>query len=192
MAYATLTDVTNKWAVAAGPATIRATTLLEDAHAELASKRRTLAADVAAGLVDPILVRKVITDAVIRVLANPAGVSGQTLGPEAVQFTGVRTLGTVAFTQAELDSLDPSTAPSSVGGDVIGSARLRIPSRLRAGIGVGWVGERGELGALEDMAPSGAAAMIAELDAEILGAGPVIEPALLDQRFAPLDRDGNA
>ena len=127
MTYATLSDVGAKWPLSAGAATTRATALLEDAHAELASKRRTLAADVTAGLVDPILVRKVVTDAVIRVLANPAGVSGQTLGPEAVQFTGVRTLGTVAFTQAELDSLDPSTAPSSVGGATIGSTRLGLP-----------------------------------------------------------------
>lgn len=130
MAYATLSDVEAMWPLTTPTATTRATALLENAHALLAVKRRTLAADIAAGTVDPVLARMVIVDAVVRVLANPAGVSGQTLGPEAVQFTGVRTLGTVAFTQAELDSLDPSTAAGGVAGCAIGTARVGAPGWL--------------------------------------------------------------
>lgn len=138
MAYATVADVETKWRPL--PSSIeqnRATALLDEAEALLNVEIPSLAANIAAGVVSAVLARKVVTDAVIRVLANPAGVTMQTLGPESVQFTGVRTLGTVAFTKDELSTLHPvdPDAGAAAGGFAVGSATLGIPDRVRYGLG---------------------------------------------------------
>ena len=86
-----------------------------------------LTANIAAGTVSAVLARKVVTDAVIRVLGNPSGVTMQTLGPESVQFAGVRTLGTVEFTASELASLAPAGDGVSAAGVAVGSATFGFP-----------------------------------------------------------------
>jgi hypothetical protein len=128
MAYAVLSDITNKWRPLPAVADQnRATVLLEEAEALLDQKLPDLAGNITAGLVSPVLARKVVTDAVIRVLANPAGVAQQTVGPESVQFTGVRTLGTVEFTASELASLAPAGDGVSAQGVAVGSATFGFP-----------------------------------------------------------------
>jgi hypothetical protein len=126
--YATLSDVEALWPLSAGATTTRATALLRNAHALLNSRLPGLAANVADATIDADLALMVVVDAVVRVLANPAGVSSQTVGPEAATYTGVRTLGTVAFTDAELAVLSPSGG--SVGGMAIGSVGLGVPGWL--------------------------------------------------------------
>jgi hypothetical protein len=128
VAYATTTDVATKWRPLSASDETKVTALLEEAAALLDAAVPTLAAAVTAGSVSAVLVRKVVTDAVIRVLANPAGVSAQTVGPESVQFTGVRSLGSLAFTDAELALVTPSDAegPATVDGMAVGTAKLGI------------------------------------------------------------------
>ena len=128
MTYATLADVEAKWrTLPAAADQNRATALLAEAEALLDSKLPDLAANITAGTVSAVLARKVVTDAVIRVLANPSGVAQQTLGPESVQYTGVRTLGTVEFTASELASLAPAGDGVSAAGVAVGSATFGFP-----------------------------------------------------------------
>lgn len=129
MAYAVRADVHAKWPLASPVAEARADAVLAEAEAVLDRLLPDLAANVAALAVDPVLARMVVTNAVIRVLANPGGASMQTIGPESVQFTGVRTLGAVAFTDAELALLAPATpgAVPAVAGSAVGSASIGFP-----------------------------------------------------------------
>ena len=140
MTYATLADVEAKWrTLPAAADQNRASALLAEAEALLDSKLPDLTANIAAGTVSAVLARKVVTDAVIRVLGNPSGVTMQTLGPESVQFAGVRTLGTIAFTKDELETLHPADpdAPAEAGGFAVGTATLGIPARVSHGLGIG-------------------------------------------------------
>jgi hypothetical protein len=136
MAYAVRADVHAKWPLTSPMVETRADALLAEANALLGRELPDLAANITAGTVDTVLARMVVTNAVIRVLVNPAGVSMQTLGPESVQYAGVRTLGAVAFTDDELKLLTPDDpdGPVSAGGSAIGSASLAFPW---APIGVG-------------------------------------------------------
>jgi hypothetical protein len=136
MAYATLNDVATKryGSLAAMPTAEqgKATVLLEEAEAELDFRLPTLAVNLAAGTVKAVLVRKVVTDAVIRVLRNPSAVTAQTLGPESVQWSAANAVGTIAFTDDELALLTPAGASSLVetaDGQAIGSATLGRPAR---------------------------------------------------------------
>lgn len=136
MAYAVRADVEAKWPLTSPAVQARADALLVEAEAVLDRLLPNLAADVAATVVDPVLARMVVTNAVIRVLVNPAGVSMQSLGPEQVQYQGVRTLGAIAFTDDELAMLTPRDpdAPVSADGYAIGAASLAFPW---APVGVG-------------------------------------------------------
>jgi Phage protein Gp19/Gp15/Gp42 len=130
MAYATLSDVAVKWRPLSAADSDKVTALLAEATALLDAKIPTLAAAVTAATISPVLARMVVTDAVIRVLANPAGVTAQTLGPESVQFSGVRTLGSLAFTDDELALLTPPAVDDgqiSVDGCAVGAAALGAP-----------------------------------------------------------------
>lgn len=82
---------------------------------------------IAAGTVDPVMVRKVLTDAVLRVLRNPSGVTTQVVGPESATFSGLAARAELGFTPAEIGSVTPAPDEPSVGGSVVGSARLRVP-----------------------------------------------------------------
>ena len=131
MSYATLLDVEIKWrTLDSATDQARANALLAEAEALLDQAVPTLAANVSSGAVPVVLARKVVTDAVIRVLANPAGVTAQTVGPETVQWAGVRTLGTIAFTKDELSILHPADSAPMVAGMAIGSAQLGLPRGL--------------------------------------------------------------
>ncbi len=133
MAYTSAYYISGKWRPLTPdtPEWVRTETLIGEAEALLNRLLPNLAAQVASGAVDPTLVTMVVSDAVIRVLQNPAGVTMQTLGPESVQYSGVRQLGVLAFTDAELALLQPDTDPIdgtvTVDGWVVGSAQLRVP-----------------------------------------------------------------
>lgn len=130
MAYATTTDVETKWRPLTGTEPTRVQAFLDEADALLDHLLPDLAANITAGDVSAVLARMVVTNAVIRVLANPAGVTMQTVGPESYQFAGIRQLGTVAFTDDELALLQPVVEDEdllSAGGYAMGSATVSVP-----------------------------------------------------------------
>jgi hypothetical protein len=82
---------------------------------------------IAAGTVDALLVRKVLRDAVLRVLRNPTGVVSQTVGPESATFSGLGARAELGFLSAELALISPAGEGLSSGGFALGSARLGLP-----------------------------------------------------------------
>ncbi|MBT0771813.1 hypothetical protein KIH74_22925 [Kineosporia sp. J2-2] len=133
MAYATVADLEAKWGkelsvVQAAMAEV----LLEEGSAILDASVPGLAA--AAGVSVPmILIRKVLTDAALRVLRNPAGVTTQTVGPESATFSGQSQRAELQFLPAELALITPADGGLSVGGYVIGSFRLGRPDWCHGG-----------------------------------------------------------
>jgi hypothetical protein len=77
--------------------------------------------------VDVVLVRKVLSDAVARVLRNPSGASSQTVGPESASFSGLAARPELAFLASELAMITPPVAGLSAGGFAVGSIRLGRP-----------------------------------------------------------------
>jgi hypothetical protein len=77
--------------------------------------------------VDAVLVRKVLTDAVARVLRNKAGVTSQTVGPESATFSGQAARAELGFLASEIAMITPAVDGLSVGGFAIGSVRLGRP-----------------------------------------------------------------
>ncbi len=119
--YATVSDLIAKYPQAAGdPA---AQVHLDEAEARPVRLIPGLAAAIASGDIPAILVRKVLTDAVKRVLETPSGVQSQTVGPETVTYVSNRSVREVMFTDAELALLTPA-AVGIVGDYAMGSARL--------------------------------------------------------------------
>lgn len=131
MAYATVDYVAAKWRTLTTAEQAKCQVLIDEGEALLALALPGLAADVAAGAVDVVIVRKVVSDAVIRVLRNPAGVIQQTVGPESVSWARADASGTVEFTDDELALLVPAEEDDTIcaDGQVIGAATLGRPSR---------------------------------------------------------------
>ena len=130
--YATAAQVEVKWQRDMTAAQVAsAEVLLEEGSALL----RALVPGLGAGLaavpptVDALLVRKVLTDAVLRVLRNPAGVTTQVVGPESATFSGVAARAELTFLPSELAMIAPAATVDglAVGGFAIGSARLGRP-----------------------------------------------------------------
>jgi hypothetical protein len=106
---------------------------LEDGSALLRRLVPGLDDAIAEGVVDPILVRKVLRDAVLRVLRNPAGVTTQVVGPESATFSGLAQRAELAFLDAELALITPAVVGLSSGGYAIGSFRLGRPEYCGTG-----------------------------------------------------------
>jgi hypothetical protein len=100
---------------------------LEEGSALLRRSIPGLDDGLAAGTIDPILVRKVLRDAVLRVLRNPAGVTTQVIGPESATFSGLAQRAELAFLDSELAMITPASDGVSVGGFAIGSFRVGRP-----------------------------------------------------------------
>jgi hypothetical protein len=100
---------------------------LEEGSALLRQLVPGLDAGLTAGTVDPVMVRKVLTDAVLRVLRNPSGVTTQVVGPESATFSGLAARAELGFTPAEVAAVTPAPEEPSVGGSLVGSARLGLP-----------------------------------------------------------------
>lgn len=115
---------------------------LDEAEALLAALIPGLANAVIAGTVSPILVRKVLTDAVARVIRNPDGVTTQVVGPESATFSGLAARAELAFLPAELAMITPADEGSSVGGQLVGSIRLARPDYCGGYDGPTWTGRR--------------------------------------------------
>jgi hypothetical protein len=77
--------------------------------------------------VDIVLVRKVLTDAIARVLRNPTGVTSQTVGPESASWSGLASRAELSFLASELAMITPPVEGVSSGGFAIGSFRLGRP-----------------------------------------------------------------
>lgn len=128
--YATVEQVAAKWQRTLTPAQeASADVLLEEGSALLRAQVPGLDAGLAAvpPTVEAVLVRKVLTDAVLRVLRNPAGVVTQVVGPESATFSGQAARAELAFLPAELAMVTPADDSVSVAGYAIGSVSLGIP-----------------------------------------------------------------
>lgn len=129
-ALATAADVQVKWRpggpdLTAGESAY-VNVLIGEASAKL--RRRVTGLDelIAQGAVDSVLVVAVVTDAVLRVLRNPAGVSQQSIGSSAASFAGIRAVGQVVITDEDVAQILPVDA-----GDVgvaVGTFRFAVGS----------------------------------------------------------------
>jgi hypothetical protein len=127
--YATTADLETKWQQAMSAAQLAAAqVLLDEGEAILRAHIPTLDAAVAAGTVQAVLVRKVLTDAVLRVMRNPTGVTSQTVGPESATFSGLAQRAELAFLAGELALITPAVEGLSANGYAIGSFRLGRPN----------------------------------------------------------------
>lgn len=113
-ALATAADVAVKWRPG-GPAltdgeVAYVTVLVGEASAKLRRRIVGLDALIAQGAVDGVLVIAVVTDAVLRVLRNPAGASQQSIGSSAASFAGVRAVGQVVITDDDVAQILPVAA----------------------------------------------------------------------------------
>lgn len=127
--YATVTDLEVKWqqTLTTSQAAMAAV-LLDEGEAILLGQVPGLAAAVVAGSVSPILVRKVLTDAVLRVMRNPSGVTTQVVGPESATFSGQAQRAELQFLASELALITPPPEGLSAAGYAIGSFRLGRPN----------------------------------------------------------------
>ncbi len=129
--YATVDDLAKKYPLPSGRL-VEAGVYLEEAQALLLRLVPGLADGISAGTVSLVLVRKVLTDAVKRVMETPSGIQSQTVGPETVTYVSNRSVREVMFTDAELALLTPPG--SGISGEyAVGSARLGLPSYARPG-----------------------------------------------------------
>lgn len=122
--YATVADLLIKRPDLSDVQQASAAVDLEEGSALLRLNIPGLDDGLAAGTVDAVLVRKVLRDAVLRVLRNPSGVTTQVVGPESATFSGLASRAEVGFTPAELAMITPAVEGVSVDGQVIGSFRL--------------------------------------------------------------------
>lgn len=126
--FATVDDVAVKWRPLTPAEEAWAQTLIDEASA--LARRGVAGLDdlVATGAVDPVLARRVVTDAVLRVLRNPAGVSMHTVGSETYQMSGAGTVGRVVLTPDEIADLRPPAASGTdgvgVAGAYVGTVRI--------------------------------------------------------------------
>lgn len=126
--WATVTDVEDRYE---GQAPARTQVLLDDAEALLRRQVKGIAARIAlvstdANWLDPALVRKVICDAVIRVLRNPKNLSWEREGDYSYGMPisyKVSETGGLEFTETELEML----APPSATPNKVGTIQLGIP-----------------------------------------------------------------
>lgn len=127
--YATVAQLVAKFRPLSSTEEATAEVHLEEGSALLRRKVDGLDDGIADGSVDSVLVRKVLTDAVKRVMSNPSGVTSQTVGPEAATFAGLNARSELTFTDEELALVTPVSEEDeiSAGGSVIGTASLDRP-----------------------------------------------------------------
>jgi hypothetical protein len=124
--YATVANLEAKWRNLTASEEATAQVLLDEAEAVLLVLVADLADRVTSGDLNVVLVRKVLTDAVKRVMETPSGVQSQTVGPESVTYVSSRAVREVLFTDAELALLGEAVE-GSVNGYAMGSIRLARP-----------------------------------------------------------------
>lgn len=125
--YATAAQVAAKWRTLTAAEAASVEAHLEEGSALLRRLIAGLDDAIADESVDAVLVRMVLTNAVLRVMRNPSGATSQTVGPESATFAGLNARPEVTFTEAELALLLPDSDTVSVGGAVIGTAKLGVP-----------------------------------------------------------------
>jgi hypothetical protein len=130
LTYATSTDVSIKWRPT-GPALSTAESawvdvLIGEASALLRRRLPGLDASITAGTIDATLARMVVTNVVLRVVRNPAGVTQQAVGPESATYAKSQAVGQVVVTDDDIAVLtDPNAA--SVGGVLVGTVNVNGP-----------------------------------------------------------------
>ena len=125
--YATVAQLAAKFRPLSASEEATAEMHLEEGSALLRGLVSGLDDAIADATVDAILVRKVLTDAVLRVMRNPSGATSQTVGPEQATFSGLNAKAEVTFTESELALVTPPVDGVSAGGSPIGSVRLGPP-----------------------------------------------------------------
>lgn len=124
--YASLADLQAKWPALPVADEATAQLLLDEAEAVLLASVPGIADRIASGDLNPVLVRKVLTDAVKRYMETPSGIQSQTVGPETVTYMSGRGVRELGFTAAELALLGEAIE-GSVDGYAMGSVRLARP-----------------------------------------------------------------
>lgn len=113
------------------PEAAAADVYIREASALLRRRVAGLDTMLISGDVDPDLARGVVTEAVVRVLRNPAGVSAQTVsgggGTETASWGASRAVGRVVITDDDVALLTPLTSDPTVGGAAIGTVTVRGP-----------------------------------------------------------------
>jgi len=108
-------DIETRFRPLTGPEKSAAAEFIDDAEQELVERVANLQARVESGEVSERRVYRIVCDALIAVLRNPAGyiTSSQTRGP--FSFSGTRAAGAVAtkvtISEEDLASLRPTVAP---------------------------------------------------------------------------------
>lgn len=126
--YATTAQVAAKWRTLSSAEEAAAQAHLDEGSALLRRMVSGLDDAIADETVDAVLVRMVLTNAVLRVMRNPSGATSQTVGPESATFSGLNARPEVTFTEAELALITPAGEVLSSGGSVIGSLALGRPN----------------------------------------------------------------
>jgi hypothetical protein len=112
---ATADDVAVKWRPLSPAEGQQVEVLLEEASAKLRRAVPNLDARIASGEIDTVLARSVVTNAVLRVLKNPSGVTQQSAGPETASWSGVRATGEVTITAGDVADVLPVVSGGSRG-----------------------------------------------------------------------------
>lgn len=108
-------DVAVKWRPLSTAEEQQVTVLLEEASAKLRRAIPNLDTRIGTGEVDAVLARAVVTNAVLRVLKNPSGVTQQSAGPETASWSGVRATGEVTITASDVADVLPATTGGARG-----------------------------------------------------------------------------
>jgi hypothetical protein len=119
--YATVHDVADRWhGSLPEDSSLRAATLLDDAHAILGGRVPDLADRLAAGTTTAPMLRIVICRSIIRVLDNPQGYRGEHVGERGYYYgTSEAVPGQLGFTRGDLADLGLKR-PTGVGSIPVG------------------------------------------------------------------------
>jgi hypothetical protein len=102
---ATVSDVENAWRRLNDDEVAVAVYALAQASARVRARVPSLQARLDSGELDPLLVRGVVSDMVIRTLRNPAGVAQKTAGAESITFDRAAVTASLTLTDEEISLL---------------------------------------------------------------------------------------
>lgn len=112
-------DIVDRWRPLSSAETALAVVLLEDADLKLDVRRPSLAADIAAGVVDGRLAVMVLVDAVLRVMTNPSSYKSSSIGGDgsvSASYFGTEVLRPrVVISAEDLMEIDRATETTPTG-----------------------------------------------------------------------------
>jgi len=139
--FAAIGDVASQYgAMTPGEETL-AGWLLKAASNMIRSRRPLIDQQLADGTISRDMAALAVTNMVLRVIRNPAGLRSETVGPFSRAYDTTHAAGLLVFTDDEADLLDPSgdSTPPAVIGQMRPKAALAIaPVNRRGGWPDGW------------------------------------------------------